>query len=289
MKLNLKDAKNLLLVKNGDIIKKSAFGKGFLKTLKAMIELGALKEEKVTKNSFNISLGRSEAFNGYLEKYLFVDNLTGYIEALSLQNPSRAELSELGVSTKLKSTNPKSGFHINSPDAVEVTINQKRVKLDFPMECALFVHKDAHMAIDDDIIIVGVENFENVSGKLKNRAMFPTGKMIFIERSKALQNLLGNVSNKYIHFGDIDLAGIYIFENEYEPIVHKRGSFFIPENIEMLIKQGHSELYEKQKRKYHFLSGKTDETKALIAMMHKYKRSVEQEIFLRGNEPLPSI
>ncbi len=280
MKLGLKDAQNLLSISQGEVLRRSMFGKGSLKLLDAMIELGALRQNKITRNSFDISLGRKEPFNGYLLSYLFIDDLNKHIEALSLQNPSRSELSQIGVSTKIKSTSPKSGVHINSPDAIDVLINRESVRLSFPSGCALFVHKSSEIVIKEDVLIVGVENFENISGKLKDRTIFPDAKIIFIERNKVLQNLLAEVSNRYLHFGDIDLAGISIYQNEYEHIVKDRGSFFIPADIESLITKGLAELYENQKEKYSTLIGNTSRIQSLINLINKNKKSIEQEIFL---------
>lgn len=280
MKLNLKDAEVLLLIYQDNIVRKSAFGKGSTKILEAMISFGALKQKQITKNSYEISLGRKESFDGYLSSYLHIEKLNDYIKALKLQNPSRSELSELGVSTKLKSTNPKSGIHINSPDALMVAINDEEVTLSYPKGCALFVHKDSDIALREDVLIVGVENFENISGKLKKRDIFPEEKIIFIERNRVLQNLLAEVPNRYLHFGDIDLAGISIYQNEYEYIVKERGSFFIPENIELLLKKGVLDTYLKQEKKYTSLAGNTEAIQTLIKLIRTHKRVIEQEYFL---------
>jgi len=280
MKLNLKDAEVLLLIYQGNVLRKSAFGKGSKKILDEMISFGALMQKQITKNSYEISLGRKESFNGYLSSYLHIMKLNDYIKALKLHNPSRSELSKLGVSTKLKSTNPKSGIHINSPDALIIAINDEEVTLSYPKGCALFVHKDNNIAFAEDVLIVGVENFENISGRLKKRDIFPEEKILFIERNKVLQNLLAEVPNRYLHFGDIDLAGISIYQNEYEPIVKDRGCFFIPENIDLLLKRGIADTYFKQEKKYSSLAGNTDVMQTLIERIRAHKKIIEQEFFL---------
>lgn len=282
MSINLRDAKALFLIEQGETVKRSSFGKSFIKTLGEMIAIGSLVEVKITRNSFNILMGNPDAFTNYLANYLFIDNLSNYISALTSEGLSRSELSELGLSTKLKSVNPKSGFHIDSPDNINITINGEEVKLGFPKGCALFVHKDNDICFTEDILIVGVENFENISGKLKDRSLFPDKKILFIERNKSLQNLLSKVNNNYLHFGDIDLAGIFIYQTEYEPIVGTRGSFFLPDNIESLLaKKGIIDLYDIHDKKYKTLVGNTPQIDTLIKNIKRSGRTIEQEYFLK--------
>ena len=282
MRVNLKDAKALLMVQDGLTIKKSSFGKSFLQSIEQMRDLGALKEVKISRNSFEISLGDREAYTMYLSVYFKINHLENYIKALEINEPTRAELSNLGVSTKLKSVNPKSGLHINSPDGVSVLINNKEVVLSFPRGCALFVHKDAAIEIAEDILIVGVENFENISGVLQERDILPERKIIFMERSRALQEFLKTVDNDFLYYGDIDRAGVFIFQTEYEHIVRGKSSFFIPPNIEKIIQEkGISDLHKTHKKKYKNLVGNSDEIKAILRLMDTYGKTVEQEAFLR--------
>ena len=96
-----------------------------------------------------------------------------------------------------------------------------------------------------------------------------------------MQNLLAEVPNRYLHFGDIDLAGISIYQNEYEPIVKDRGYFFIPENIDLLLKRGIADTYFKQEKKYSSLVGNTDVMQTLIECIRTHKKIIEQEFFLQ--------
>lgn len=280
MKLNIRDARALERIANSETIKRTLFGKPFFSKLTQMIELGALSERKVSKNSFEISMGDREAFDGYLKNYLFVENIQNYISAQESVNPSRSQLAKLNVSTKLKSVNPKSGLHLDSPDNITIMINEQEVKLGFPSGCALFIHRDNRITLEEDILIVGVENFENLSGILESRELLPKRRLLLVERNRALQNLLNRVDNEYLHFGDIDLAGISIFQSEYLPIVGERGSFFIPKDIENLLhRRGRVALYERHKSRYRDLEGATPKLQSLIDMIRVTKSSIEQEFF----------
>jgi hypothetical protein len=177
--------------------------------------------------------------------------------------------------------NPKSGFHINSPDKVFVQISGREIAIDLPGKCALFVHANTEFIFAEDILIVGVENFENITNTDRQRALFPLDrKILFIERNNRLKRLLNEVQNEYLHFGDFDLAGIQIYQTEYEPITQERGRYFIPKCIEEDIKKGPKILYEKHTKKYKNLIGNTMESQALIDLINKEKKTLEKEFYI---------
>ena len=105
---------------------------------------------------------------------------------------------------------------------------------------------------------------------------------MFVERCGTLQGLLARVSNRYIHYGDIDLAGIHIYQVQYVPIVGERGSFFLPCEVDELFKRfkGLSELFEQQKRKYAALQGIDESMQILIDEIRIHKKGIEQESFI---------
>jgi hypothetical protein len=151
----------------------------------------------------------------------------------------------------------KTGMHLTSPSPLEIEINSMPVNLFLPKGCALFVHEHSNISIPEDVTIVGVENFTNVTEAARQY--------------------------KYIHFGDIDLAGVHIYQTEYAPIVQERGSFFLPCPIEKIFEfyPGISALYSKQKNKYAGLVGIDSLTQSVIDTIHNNKKGIEQESFIR--------
>lgn len=277
--MTLKTAKCLIRLCNGEALRRTEFGT--YRDLNEMIDLGVLNQNQVTKNSFEITLRSAEALNQYLANYQGINDLGNFIIVKEMENPTRSDIASLGEDDKLRSVNPKSGLHVNSPDGVTVRINGNVAVLSFPPNCALFIGKNANIEIDENVLIVGVENFENIKFSLKERNMFPEDRqIIFIERGPVLKQYLADVQNQYLHFGDIDLPGISIYQTEYAPITKKRGNFFIPSDIEMLLEKGSPALHAKHLVKYGALKGIDPSIEKLIALIKDKKKRLAQEFFL---------
>lgn len=116
--------------------------------------------------------------------------------------------------------------------------------------------------------------------------MFSTINPLFVSRypqnqSKDLLKWLHSIPNSYLHFGDFDFAGIGIYLNEYKKHLGDKAQFFIPENIEFLLDNyGNRALYDKQKLNFEQQAIKEENLTKLIALLHKYKKGLEQEIFI---------
>lgn len=282
-KVSIKDAEAFLDVLNGEYVRESAFGKNGKEILSEMSASGIVHIQRENARTRSIVLKNEQAFKNYVTNELAIKTMESYIEAMRIENPTRSDLTDLGEDDKLRSINPKSGMHINSPDAVEAMINGKKVRLDFPAGCALFVSRNTSLELASDILIVGVENFENIKFSLKDRKIFPEDKQIvFIERGPVLRQYLANVSNPYLHFGDIDLPGIFIYQTEYAPITKERGGFFIPTDIERLLERGLPALHRKHLAKYGTLKGIDPDIESLITLIKKTKKRLAQEYFLES-------
>lgn len=135
--------------------------------------------------------------------------------------------------------------------------------------------------------IVGVENSENFSQVSRQRHLFGGIHPLFVSRypqsqGKDLIRWLQAIPNPYLHFGDFDFAGIGIYLHEYKRYLGSRASWFVPADVEsMLINWGSRKLYDVQK--INFDQGQVEETaiQQMIALMHQYKRGLEQEALIR--------
>lgn len=106
---------------------------------------------------------------------------------------------------------------------------------------------------------------------------------MLIERGPVLQSFLASIPNPYLHFGDIDLPGIAIFQNEYLPIVKNRGEFLIPRDVERILKEkGRGELHEIHIKKYANLASTSPKIVSLIALIKKSRKRLAQEYFAQS-------
>jgi len=242
------------------------------------------EKKKVKRNSKKVYLKSPSKFLAYLDVYFGIHNLEEYINVLKNKNIDRDEIASKGFSTKLIKTSPKEGIYINAPSQVIIKINNTDINVCLPSGTALFIRSNASIEIPDDVIIVGVENFTNIIKAPNQKKLFEKyGKVVFMERGKMLKKILRKSNNKYIHYGDIDLAGVDIYQNEYYPIVKERGDFFLPcDDIEELFKKyrGIPDLYNNQIERYKNIKGINEKMEKIISAIHKYKVGIEQEVFI---------
>ena len=85
-----------------------------------------------------------------------------------------------------------------------------------------------------------------------------------------------------MHFGDFDFAGIAIYLNEYKRQLEKKALFFVPKNIEDLIKiNGNRKLYNEQNINFKVERINEENLLKLIKTIHKYRKGLEQEILIK--------
>ena len=136
----------------------------------------------------------------------------------------------------------------------------------------------------EDVVVVGIENGENFQHIRAQKYLFEGMKVLFVSRypqSKDLCNWLKIIPNRYIHFGDIDLAGISIFLNEFYVKLGNRAEFFIPADVEKRLKDGNRQLYDNQYLRYRAMLVSDARLRPLVAMIHKYGKAYEQEGYIK--------
>ena len=120
----------------------------------------------------------------------------------------------------------------------------------------------------------------------KQKYLFNNQKMLFVSRypqnqSKDIIKWLKSIPNNYLHFGDFDFAGIGIYINEFKKYLGDRANFFLPDNVNSLIKNsGSKKRYDEQKISFDINKIKEENVLTLIASIHKYKKGLDQEIFI---------
>ena len=107
--------------------------------------------------------------------------------------------------------------------------------------------------------------------------------LLFVSRypqSKDLRNWLMGIPNKYVHFGDFDLAGIHIFLTEFYKYLGNRSEFLVPSDIEQRLAKGSPVRYNKQHGKYCALRTDIRYLQLLIDLINKYHRGYDQEGYI---------
>ena len=129
-----------------------------------------------------------------------------------------------------------------------------------------------------------MENFRLIR---QQRALFEgtigPARLLFVSRypqSSDLRSWLQTIPNRYVHFGDFDLAGIRIFLSEFHAYLGERSSFFIPSDIEQRLPNGSSERYNAQYLKFKNIKTNIPYLQHLIDTINNYHRCYDQEGYI---------
>ncbi len=283
MDLSANIAKKILQLLQGETI---PYGQLRSKVIDKMIDNGILHIKLQGRSRKTVFVTKPEAIINFLSNQLGINDLNVYIENLEYGN-SRAGNIVASSNSKLSSRRTFKGFLVNCYTPIEASINKHNFTL-FPQAGTYtYIHDFEDFVIPKNTVVVGIENPENFRFIDKQKHLFNNQSILFVSRypqSKDLISWLQNIPNKYLHFGDFDFEGIRIFKDEYFQYLKDRASFFIPAQIEELIRSyGNKKLYDTQ---YKSTTSETlainDDIENLIFLFHKYKKCLEQEIFIKA-------
>ena len=200
---------------------------------------------------------------------------------------SRASMAAETGNSKLVKVRSCPGFPVNTFEPITCKLNAIDIDIN-PVEGSfLFITDWKVFSIPEDVVVVGVENMENFRMIRQQRALFESeiGKhrFLFVSRypqSTDLRLWLQSIPNRYVHFGDFDLAGIHIFLTEFHQYLGDRSSFFISSDIEKRLAKGSNARYNEQYEKYHKLHCDINKIQNLIDLINKYHRGYDQEGYI---------
>ena len=203
---------------------------------------------------------------------------------------SRASMAAETGNSKLLTIRSCPGFPINSYQSIE-SLNGAPFVVNPPEGSFVFIDNWKHFVIPEDIVVVGIENMENFRMIRQQRNMFESllgdKQLLFASRypqSTDLRNWLLTIPNKYVHFGDFDLAGIHIFLTEFHKHLDDRSIYLIPSDIEQRLSKGSLTRYNEQYDKYHTLQCDIPYLQSLIDMINKHHRGYDQEGYINNEK-----
>ena len=179
------------------------------------------------------------------------------------------------------------GFPVNSYEPITCSLSRNEFVINPPEGSFVFIDNWQQFAIPEGVIVVGIENMENFRMIRQQRSLFKSfwgdNPLLFVSRypqSTDLRNWLMGISNKYVHFGDFDLAGIHIFLTEFYKYIGNRSEFLVPSDIEQRLAKGSPVRYNKQYGKYCTLRTDIQYLQFLIDLINKYHRGYDQEGYI---------
>ena len=221
-----------------------------------------------------------------LKRYL-IDKDESY-RILDVHNSdSRASMAAETGNSKLLTIRSCPGFPINSYEPIECSLNGESFVVNPPEGSFVFINNWQQFTISQDVVVVGIENMENFRMIRRQRKLFESvlgdKPLLFVARypqSTDLRKWLMRIPNKYVHFGDFDLAGIHIFLTEFHKYLGDRASFLVPSDIEQRLAKGSQDRYNNQYGKYHTLHCDIPYLQSLIDLINKHHRGYDQEGYI---------
>jgi len=281
MSIPIHIAQKLLLLSKGETIPSSS-AKHFL--IEELVLEGILERNGRIKKT--LRLQDNNALNIYLKNIYSITNLSDFIDLLQKENITRNELVSVSSDSKLRKVRTFKGFLVNCFNPIQGTLNNKQIIIN-PVEGTFqFIYDFEKFIPAPNITIVGIENPENFRHIGRQKYLFKNINPLFVCRypqnqSKDLIKWLKVIPNNYLHFGDFDFAGIGIYINEFNKHLVDKSQFFIPENIDDLIKQhGNKNRYNDQTTNFNVEAIKESSIIELIDILHKYRKGLDQEILI---------
>lgn len=200
---------------------------------------------------------------------------------------SRASMAAVSGNSKLVKIRSCPGFPVNSYEPIICSLRGNEFVINPIDGSFVFIDDWKRFSVPEDIVVVGIENMENFRMIRHQRELFESVSgnkpILFVSRypqSTDLRNWLQGIPNKYVHFGDFDLAGIHIFLTEFYQYLGDRSTFLVPPDIEQRLTKGSPTRYNEQYEKYHSLSCEPPYLQSLIDLINKYHRGYDQEGYI---------
>lgn len=229
----------------------------------------------------------TSSFRNYLASQYNIRDLEQTLELLSNGGVDRASQVEVTGDSKFLSHRTFTGFLVNSFQPIDAVLSEEQLTILPPNGTFMFIADYQHFCIPEDVVIIGVENAENFRHVSRQKYLFEEyGKVLFVSRypqnqNKDLLQWLLSIPNKYVHFGDLDLAGVAIYQNEFYRHLGERASLLIPEDYEERISKGNLDLYNSQLPQYGNMNVEDERVSKLLSCIHRYHRGYEQEGYIK--------
>lgn len=281
MKVPVHIAEKLLQLLQGESIPSSLAKHSLIDDL--VLE-GIIERKGRIKKS--LSLSNSKALYTYLQNNFSINDLQRYIQISNQDNVLRSELVAISSNSKLVKVRTFKGFLVNCYSPIQATLDGQQITINPVNGTFQFIYDFEKFILSPDITIIGIENPENFRHIERQKYLFKDIKPLFVSRypqnqSKDLIKWLQSITNNYIHFGDFDFAGIGIYLNEFKKHLADRASFFVPINIDKPIAEyGNRKRYDEQKINFKMKSIREEKLIQLIEIIHKYRKGLDQEIFI---------
>lgn len=184
------------------------------------------------------------------------------------------------------------GFPVNVYEPLRCSLHGEPFTL-LPHEGVFtFIADYEEFDIPPRCIVVGLENSENFRLVARQRKLFERElgrdkQLLFVSRypqSGDLVAWLRRIGNHYVHFGDLDLAGVHIYLSEFRRHLGPRASMLIPSDYEQRIQEGSRQRYDAQLPLYGNMKVSDLRVLPLLEAIHRHHRGYDQEGYIEPSD-----
>lgn len=235
----------------------------------------------------SLRVADSALFRHYIASQYDIHDLEKAYALLSEKDASRAEQVHATGNSKFVAHRSFTGFLVNSYQPIDAMLNGTSLTVLPPTGTYLFISDYQHFHIPEDVVVVGVENAENFRYIEHQKYLFTDyDKILFVSRypqsqHKDLLQWLLAIPNRYVHFGDLDLAGIAIYQNEFFCHLGQRASFLTPKDFKERISQGNHNRYNVQFPQHKTMEAEDARIAEVLAFIHECHKGYDQEGFIK--------
>lgn len=240
----------------------------------------------------SLRVADANSFRHYLASQYDIRDLEATLSLLQRQEADRSSQVDVTGDSKFVQHRTFQGFLVNSYQSIPATLNGVSITILPPEGSFVFISDCQSFTIPEDIIIVGVENAENFRYVRRQQYFFAhqfpqDSRFLFVSRYPQQQHgdlidWLKTIPNRYVHFGDLDMAGVAIYQNEYYRYLGERSSFLIPDDYEKRIAKGKRQRYDDQLPQYGKMKIEDPRVEQLVSCIHNYHRGYDQEGYIES-------
>ena len=299
-KLGLGDARQILAMLNGEEVASSKLSSRMAEWLRQ--EELLLMKSNGSRCKYRMAEAMREPCRVFLaQQFGLKGSLEEWIGEFS--HVSRAELVSKVGDSKYKKVKTFRGFLVDCYTPIEATLHHRPFLLNPPEGSSVFINTPETFDIPEDVVVVGMENAENFMQIRRQKYLFDAlpedgkskrldegcrheNRYLFVSRypQENLSDLrawLMRIPNRYIHFGDFDLAGVHIYLSEFYAHLGDRASFLVPSDIEERLTDGNTSLYNQQYARFKNMKVTDTRLQPLVDMIHHYRKGYEQEGYIQ--------
>lgn len=254
-------------------------------TITKMVDDGIIQKLQSGKSKAILFVNSPDHLRAYLRNHFTINDLETYVTKFNEDTLTRSEAVQISGNSKLKSIGTFKGFLVNAYSPIQATLNSESFQLLPQPGTCTFIQQYETFIPHAAVTIVGIENPENFFNISRQQHLFSQLQPLFVCRYPQgghIVKWLLSIPNPYLHFGDLDFEGINIYLNEYKKHLQEKATFFVPANAgEMLQLHGNRSLYDTQLFRAPAMQNiKEQPVIELMHLLHKYKKGLEQEVFI---------